>query len=712
MIGYGAIVAAFLTACISVLFYADSYRRRTKGNFEKNKIYGRNVYCSSAFFLLTATLYMFYIIMTDQFQYAYATSYSCRDLPLVYKLSAFWAGQEGSFLLWLTFHVLFGLALVRSKDAFSGVMLIYSALQTMLLLILLVQNPFMLLQQPQADGVGLNPLLQNPWMVIHPPLILLGYAGLAVPFSYGIEGLLSRKETWIFSALPWTLFSWSALGAGIFIGGFWAYKVLGWGGYWAWDPVENSSLLPWLLVGVLVHCLFLAKIRPAGVKIAHCACIVSLASVFYGTFLTRSGILKDFSVHSFTDEGIGALLAAFVLVFIFLSFLLLILRWPSLPQGNLFIVVKSREFLLTATGVLLTTMAGIVFLGMSTPLYTMLLRNPQSVSSTFYNATFLPLTAILSLLFVILPLWIEKPGNKNLARYWWLFMTAIVAGVMSYSYDLKQPLVIVVISLSSAAILSNISAFYRKMLSKFAAVAHVGIAVMTIGIVISSVGDEKIIVSLVKQECQAVFDGHITYLGMEKSDSGDGMYQTFIVDSQGQQINLRPYIKTNRAANPVGGEPAIYQGIFGDLYIAPAMNSGQGSTQEISLGKGEETILDGLKIVFLNYGMKSMENEVVRFQALLQVSREGVAEKIMPYLQYHNGIITGIAEKAFDQYEFRINSVNLDKSVAILGYRNLMDNKEAVEVEISRKPLIILVWIGAIFISLSTGLAAVKFFTK
>ena len=713
MIGYGAIVIGFLVTCISMFFYAVSYRKEAKRESEINKIYGTKSYCCATFFVLAATLYLFYIILTDQFQFVYVASYSSRELPLVYKITAFWAGQEGSFLLWLTFHVLLGLVLICSKTVRPGVMLIYSALQTMLLVILVVKNPYMLLGNPQANGVGLNPLLQNPWMVIHPPMIFLGYAGLAIPFSYGMEGLLAKRETeWVVHALPWTLFSWAALGAGIFLGGFWAYKVLGWGGYWAWDPVENSSLLPWLLVGALVHCLLLSKLRPGGVKFAHCASIISLISVLYGTFLTRSGILQDFSVHSFGDEGMGGILVAFVLALIFVCFLLLILRWPSLPQGEVFTVVRSREFLLVATSIILTAMASVIFLGMSTPLFTMFFVKPQSVSASFYNITFLPLATILSLLFVLIPLGIEKTKKNFFSRYWWLMMTIIIASIGAYHCDLKQPLIILVIGLSSAAILSNIVSGYKKMISQFAALTHIGVAVMVIGIVVSSAADEKVILSISKQEPQEVFGKNITYLGVEKSSSDTGMYQNFSVESPGQQIKLRPYIRMDKYSHMSGGEPGIYQGLSADLYLAPRINDGNATYQEFSISKGEEIALDGLKIVFLKHKMENMGNQVMGFKSYLQISKDGITQEIMPYFQYRNGMVTSIAEKAFEQHEFKLNSVNLYKGVAIIGYRNLLAEKETVEVEFSRKPFISLVWLGAIIISISTVLGTVKCLMK
>lgn len=236
MIGYGAVAIALL-----VTLAATACWFRKQGSPGSARL----LYGVSVGLIVAAAAYLLYILLGNRFDYAYVFSYSSRDLPLAYKLSAFWAGQEGSFLLWLLFHALFGLMLLRKSGTAAPVMAVYSLIQAVLLGLLLVKSPFMLLAEPRLDGVGLNPLLQDPWMVIHPPILFLGYAALAVPFSYALGALLrGRHQEWLQVATAWTLLAVSCLGAGMFIGGFWAYKVLGWGGYWAWDPVENSSLVP------------------------------------------------------------------------------------------------------------------------------------------------------------------------------------------------------------------------------------------------------------------------------------------------------------------------------------------------------------------------------------------------------------------------------------------------------------------------------------
>ena len=302
-------------------------------------------------------------------------------------------------------------------------MTVYCVLQAMLLLILLAQSPFRLLPEQAADGAGLNLLLQDPWMVIHPPLVFLGYAGLAVPFAIAIGGLLDNDhKTWLIQALPWALLAWAVLGAGIFLGGFWAYKVLGWGGYWAWDPVENSSLVPWLFAGAFIHSLLVGLKRPGGAKSAYLLATFTFVMVLYGTFLTRSGVLSDFSVHSFADEGIGGLLAAFLPSITVGALVPLIIRWPVLPAGSVYTAIGSREFLLVLAAGALCMFAILVVVGMSTPLITSLLGAAYSVGSDFYNSISLPVVAALMLLATLAPLIRWGKDRIKLETYWWLLV--------------------------------------------------------------------------------------------------------------------------------------------------------------------------------------------------------------------------------------------------------------------------------------------------
>ncbi|WP_378956418.1 cytochrome c biogenesis protein CcsA [Pelosinus sp. sgz500959] len=721
MIGYGAVFLSLIMTCIAAFFYFNLHlakRTRPSGKGSRRP-FGLIFYRLSVAFAGIAAAYLLYLILDNRFDYAYVFSYSSRALSLEYKISAFWAGQQGSFMLWLVFHVIFGVFLAQKKDTPPGVMAVYSVLQIMLLITLLTKSPFMLISQPQLDGVGLNPLLQDFWMVIHPPIIFLGYAGLAVPFAYALEGLFSNQhKNWTAVVLPWALFSWCALGAGVFIGGFWAYKVLGWGGYWAWDPVENSSLVPWLVAGALVHTLFWARLKAAAVKAAYLASIFSFVTVLYGTFLTRSGVLSDFSTHSFADEGVGGLLASFVLIALAAGLVMLIIRWPDLPEGDLYPNIESREFLLGCGVLVLSLMAVVVFIGMSTPLITMLIGNPSNVSGSFYNRTSLPLAAALVILLTVSPIFGDGKNNgSGLKQYWWLAVSGLLSLGIPFKLGLYHPIILIAIVFSVTAVIVNImTVFNRGNLSWPAAMTHGGLALMVIGIVISSAASQSMIVTLEKQESKQAFGTNFTYIGVEEMSDGSGFYQNFEMSgSEVEKTLIRPFTKYNKDGNPSAREPGIERRLLADLYVAPVMQheDHDHSGQEIILQAGEEQKQKDVTFKLIRAGMvgKGMGQEM-RVQALLEVTKDGKTEEVKPELAYKNGGFTGVAVKAFNQYEIAINSVNPTEGKVSLDVidRAATRNAEQVQVEISHKPFINLVWLGASLITVGCGWAAINRF--
>ncbi|MBC8015973.1 MAG: cytochrome c biogenesis protein CcsA [Sporomusaceae bacterium] len=717
MIGYSAVFLALLVSCVAAFSYfnlhlAHTTRRSGKGSTSN---WGLMSYRLSAVLAGIAAGYLLYLILDNRFDYAYVFNYSSRQLSLAYKISSFWAGQQGSFMLWLVFHVIFGLVLSQKKDTPPGVMAIYSAIQAILLIILMAKSPFMLMSPPQADGVGLNPLLQDFWMIIHPPIIFLGYAGLAVPFAYALEGLFANKhKAWTAAALPWALFSWCALGAGVFIGGFWAYKVLGWGGYWAWDPVENSSLVPWLVAGVLVHTLFWARLKPAAIKAAYLASIFSFATVLYGTFLTRSGVLSDFSTHSFADEGVGGLLAGFVLITIAAGLVMLIIRWPDLPDGQLYPQIKSREFVLGCGVLVLSVMAAVVFIGMSTPLVTMLIGSPSNVSVSFYNNTSLPLAAALVMLLTVSPMF-SKLNDKTagLKQFWWLGAIGILSLAIPFKLGMYHPMMALAIVFSVTAIVINIvMAGSKDNLSWPAAVAHMGLGIMVIGIIVSSAASQSVILKLDMKQSQQAFGTDFIYLGVEKAGDGSGFYQNFGISGQGIEDSIiRPFTKYNKDGNASAREPGIKRRLLGDLYVAPIMqHEGHGhDAEEIVLKTGEESVQKDVTVKLIRIGVlgKAMAQDM-RVQAFMEVTKDGKTEQVKPELVYSNGAFSGSAAKAFGRYEIMINSVNAKEEKVSIQFadKEEISSAEKVEVEISYKPLINLVWLGAALITLGCGWAA------
>ena len=267
-----------------------------------------------------ATLGLIVAFLSNDFAVAYVARHSARNLPLIYKVSALWAGQSGSLLLWLLVISLLTLGVQRDKESHRvGLGIVIDLVRLFFLLLLLfVTPPFELLADPPYDGSGLNPMLQSLGMVIHPPLLFVGFSGFLVPFALALTGLITRDDqaVWQERAVPWIRLSWLFLTAGIVTGGHWAYTELGWGGYWAWDPVENASLFPWLTSTALLHLAILPKEYRFKRIWSYGLIVLTYLLTIFATFLARSGVLD--SVHAFAGGVLGQIfLLVLVLLFVF-----------------------------------------------------------------------------------------------------------------------------------------------------------------------------------------------------------------------------------------------------------------------------------------------------------------------------------------------------------------------------------------------------------
>ncbi len=346
-LGQAFIIITFLSAFAAMIFY---YKHEKSGDVAFRKA-ARRSYFIHAFSVIAIFSVLFAVIFFHRYEFYYAWRHSSNSLPVYYMISCFWEGQEGSFLLWIFWNAVIGVVLMRySRKWESPVMAVISfgqvALSSMLLGLELQgvkigSSPFELLRIARPDflnipilgsigienylsifndGNGLNKLLQNYWMVIHPPTLFLGFALAIVPFAYSLAALFRKDDrSWLQPALIWSLACVGVLGTGIIMGGFWAYESLSFGGYWAWDPVENASLLPWLIMTSAAHMLLISKNTGRHMFTSHLLVQLSFWLVLYATFLTRSGILGEASVHSFTDLGLSGQLLLFLLVFIGLS---------------------------------------------------------------------------------------------------------------------------------------------------------------------------------------------------------------------------------------------------------------------------------------------------------------------------------------------------------------------------------------------------------
>ena len=489
---------------------------------------------------------LFYIISNHLFEYKYAWQHSSRSLEAKYLLSCFWEGQEGSFLLWSVWHCVLGLFIIwREKEWEAPVMTVISFAQFCLATMIigvsffglkLGSNPFLLLRNSGVldnapafydmsgalrqdylsmikDGNDLNPLLQNYWMVIHPPVLFLGFASTIVPFAFDIGGLWTKKfGEWTKSALPWSLFSAGILGLGIMMGAAWAYESLNFGGYWAWDPVENASLVPWLILVAGIHALLIYRHTGNALRTTNLFFILCFLLVLYSTYLTRSGDLQDTSVHAFTDLGMNWQLRIFLFIFVLPSLFLYFKRYKHIPHIVKEEETSSREFWMFIGSIVLFLSAVVIILMTSIPVINKLaafftgkekLLNPLAVgedAAFAYNRIMIFVAVILgSISAVGMYLKYKVTGKVFLKR---LLVPTIAALIISglilafgninykdhgYGYLAAVWLAIVAAVYSAITNASYIWIGIKGTMKKAGgAIAHVGFALMLVGILISS----------------------------------------------------------------------------------------------------------------------------------------------------------------------------------------------------------------------------------
>ena len=422
------------------------------------------------FCLVAASLALWRGLISHDFNIEYVAAYTSRNLPPYYIVSAFWAGQKGSLLFWAVVLSLFGslaqtLTSRRYSDLLPYVAGVTSAVVVFFVGVMLVSaNPFERLAFTPPDGRGLNPQLQNVGMVIHPPMLYLGYISITVPFAFAVAALLSRRldTGWIHAIRKWTLVSWLFLSIGITLGMWWAYVELGWGGYWAWDPVENASLLPWLTMTAFLHSVMIQEKRGM-LKRWNLGLIVGtfLLSIF-GTFITRSGVIS--SVHSFTQSNVGYFFLAFLVIAGTFGFTLLYTRWPLLEADSSLDSVVSREAAFLFNNLLLVGIAFSVLWGTLFPILSELVRgNKITVGPPFFNRVNVPLGLLLLGLTGVGPLiaW-RKASPENLKRqFLWPGLAGLAALAGLLAAGIRDPYPLVALTLAGFVAGTIIQEFQR-----------------------------------------------------------------------------------------------------------------------------------------------------------------------------------------------------------------------------------------------------------
>lgn len=368
-LGHFFVLLSLISSLAATVCYFLSVHKKEEGINTGWRRLARIFFVTEAVSVLFIFALLFYIISQHLFEFKYAWQHSSLSLEPKYLLSCFWEGQEGSFLLWSFWHCVLGLVVIKKEKQWEApVMTVVSFMQLCLATMIagitffgwkMGSNPFVLLRNELEapifsrpdylnfvkDGNDLNPLLQNYWMVIHPPVLFLGFAATLFPFAYAVAGLWTKKyKEWVTPALPWSLFAAAVLGTGIMMGAAWAYESLNFGGYWAWDPVENASLVPWLVLVAGIHTLLIFRHTGNSLRASFFFILLSFLFVLYSTYLTRSGDLQETSVHAFTDLGMKWQLRAFLFSFFIPSLTLFFIRYKQIPHIEKEEEASSREF--------------------------------------------------------------------------------------------------------------------------------------------------------------------------------------------------------------------------------------------------------------------------------------------------------------------------------------------------------------------------------
>jgi cytochrome c-type biogenesis protein CcmF len=647
-----SIYIAFTGSVLSFVCYLVLTRIKN----DKLSAWANRFYIASVIGTAYAAVYLLQQILSGaRYDIAYIHDYSGLSDPLLYKISSVWAGQEGSLLVWTLFVGIIGIALSRKQNPL--LMAFWASVQSFFLILLIMSDPFRVMQDFQSGsmGAGLNPLLKNPWMAIHPPVIFVGYAALVVPAAYAVSALIKGDaKNWVKRCAPWALFGWVSLSGGIILGMVWSYEVLGWGGFWGWDPVENASLVPWLTSTALVHGLLLQRYKSRNVRGNIILALSTFLLVLYAAFLTRSGVLSNYSVHSFADLGTYGYLLAFLLTYFILSAVLVVFRLRTAASKKSPVTHVSRDLAISLGMIVTVIFAVLVAVGTSFPLFAKYTLDPE-----FYTKMSIP-AAITSVLLII------------------------VASSVGWSRSDGKIIV-------------------RSKVTPTAFIAHCGFFLMIVGIVLSSTGKTANL-SLVKNgQSKNALGYELSYKGIHKlSDTKDRF--DLILKKSGV-ISAVP-INIEYSERGAVRSPHIRSSLSGDLYISPGEVVSNTVTPVASMTErgwaATPYAIPGTGVTVTLIGMQ-VESHLARLE---YSSGKGMPVEIV-VSQDHPATVDGYTF-TFDRF---VSSGGTDMRTMSAGVQLGVTGKgitEKVTIQVSKKPFIWVLWLGTVLILIGGILAIMR----
>ncbi|HWP30560.1 MAG TPA: cytochrome c biogenesis protein CcsA [Fimbriimonadales bacterium] len=707
-----------------------------------------NIGCYSLFgaILSLAVLFVF-----DRFEFAYVWGHGESANPIPLKIAGVWAGQEGSFLLWAVTSAIFGVLSVKNTGHYRRwYTIVYALFLFALSGILAFETPFalnLLGGQPVVprDGVGLSPALQNYWVVVHPPVIFLGFGSLTVLFAYSFAAMATRDTVhWIKAVRPWALVSLAFVGAGLCLGGLWAYETLGWGGFWAWDPVENASLVPWIFTAAFVHGVMVQVTRGKWIITNLLLAAMPFLSFMYGTFLTRSGVLSDASVHSFAEMDRTALkllvgiLSAALVAFIAL-WIAQLFRAPTQTTSR-----EYKEKGLHLEGfyrfgvALLAAIAVLTLVGMSVPLFMALKgAKPGIVEGFVYNRVLVWLFFPLMLGMATAPLvsWRPLPPKEFFKKIYNVVcvaagMTGITALALTAlpisnrlplnssltmlgGYEIGVfPLLMAFLAILYLVIAANIVRMLELFKTSKAGTApfivHIGVAVLMAGLIVSQVFEQK--TRILIQEgtpAPALFDYLIAFRGHTSNLTNRDNKVLFDITNHKDKFVASPglYYYNDGSDEPkLMVWPYIERRALYDFYVSVNAREARAS-QVIPLKPGNSIAFQGFRLEYrgLDGPKENKNSDEITVSAIIEATSHVGSQILKPAIHYSPTKTESNLVNLGKSYQVELKDIDWTDKTAFV---QIYFKKPLYSVEIFYKPMTLLVWLGTAIVTFGCLLTA------